>query len=342
MLKAGQICIELNGELSGNADQNVSSVSKIDMGAEDSLSFLSNPKYESFLENTKASVILVSKNQNIPTNTDKTFIKVDDPYNSFCIILGKYFNPKTHPSGIKTNTFVSENVVLPQEIYLGEFSYIGKNVKLGYNVKIYPNVYIGDNSEIGENTILFSGVNIYDDMKIGSNCIIHSGTVIGSDGFGFVRQNDGTYVKIPQIGNVVIENDVEIGANCTIDRATMGSTIIRQGVKLDNLIHIAHNVEIGKNSVIAGQTGISGSVRMDENCVVGGQVGFVGHIYIAKGTQIGAQSGIVKSITEPGQKWIGSPAIHLQDAFKSQVIYKKLPEIDKKINELEKKLNVKK
>lgn len=339
MLIAENISKELNGELVGNPNQLINSVSKIDFGVENSISFLSNPKYESHLQSTKASVILITKNQKIPQNTDKTYIKVDDPYIGFCIILGKYFNPKTHPQGIRTNSYISENTQIPTNIYIGEFSYIGNNVKIGNSVKIYPQVYIGDNCTIGENTVLYAGVKIYEECIIGNNCIIHSGTVIGSDGFGFARQKDGTYVKIPQIGNVIIEHDVEIGANCTIDRATMGSTIIKQGVKLDNMIQIAHNVEIGKNTVIAAQTGVSGSVKIDEGCVIGGQVGFVGHIYVAKGTQIGAQSGIAKSINEPGLQWIGSPSTLLKEAFKSQVIYRKLPEIDKKISEIEKKIS---
>ncbi|NUM31410.1 MAG: UDP-3-O-(3-hydroxymyristoyl)glucosamine N-acyltransferase [Bacteroidetes bacterium] len=341
MLTAGQISKELKGELIGNSDQIIDSVSKIDMGQKNSISFLSNPKYEHHLKSTEASVILVSKTQILPELNFKTFIKVDDPYTSFCIILGKYFNPQTHPQGISTQASIGENTNTDETMYIGEYSSFGKNVKLGKNIKIYPNVFIGNNCQIGENTILYAGVKVYENCKIGNNCIIHCGTVIGSDGFGFARQNDGVYIKIPQIGNVEIEDNVEIGANATIDKATMGSTIIRQGVKLDNMVHIAHNVEIGKNTVIAAQTGISGSVKIDEGCVVGGQVGFVGHIYIAKGTQIGAQSGISKSITEENTKWIGSPAIHLKDAFKSQVIFKKLPEMDKKLNELEKKFREK-
>lgn len=341
MLTAGNISKELNGVLVGNSEQIVDSVSKIDFGTKNSISFLSNPKYEHFLSATGASVVLVSKTQKLPDSSSTTFIKVDDPYTSFCIILGKYFNPETHPVGISPKASFGENTNTSENMYAGEFSALGSNVKLGKNVKIYPQVFVGNNCEIGENTVIYAGVKIYDNSKIGNNCIIHSGVVIGSDGFGFARQDDGKYIKIPQVGNVIIEDFVEIGSNATIDRATMGSTIIRQGVKLDNMVHVAHNVEIGKNTVIAAQTGISGSVKIDEGCVIGGQVGFVGHIYIAKGTQIGAQSGISKSITEENTKWIGSPAIHLKDAFKSQVIFKRLPELDKKINELEKKISEK-
>ncbi|MFM9943636.1 MAG: UDP-3-O-(3-hydroxymyristoyl)glucosamine N-acyltransferase [Bacteroidia bacterium] len=337
MLTAEKVAQELDGELLGDSSIIINSVCKIDAGIKDAISFLANPKYEQFLETTEAGIVLVKIDQSLPKRKDVTFIKVKDPYTSFCIILGKYFNPTSHPKGISEKCHVRGNIDIVEGLYLGEFSVIGKNVKLGKNVKIYPQSYVGDNCTLGENTVIYPGVRIYSETTIGNNCIIHSGTVVGSDGFGFALQKDGTYIKIPQVGNVIIENDVEIGANCTIDRATIGSTILRQGVKLDNLIQVAHNVEIGKNTVIAAQAGISGSVKLGDNCVIGGQVGFVGHITIADGTQIGAQSGIPKNITEPGKQWIGSPIMPLKEAFRAQVIYRKLPELDGRVNNLEKK-----
>ncbi len=336
MLTAQIIADELDGELFGKADRLIETVCKIDDGSPNALSFLANPKYEAFLDNTRSGVVLVKHDQAISPRDETTFIKVKDPYTGFCIILGKYFNPIVHPKGISEKCHVNGNIEIVEGLYLGEFTVIGKNVKLGKNVKIYPQAYIGDDCIIEENAIIYSGVRIYRETKIGKNCIIHSGTVIGSDGFGFAPQKDGSYIKIPQIGNVIIEDDVEIGANCTIDRATMGSTIIRKGVKLDNLIQVAHNVEIGENTVIAAQTGISGSVKLGDNCVIGGQVGFVGHISVANGTQIGAQSGIPKSITEEGKPWIGSPIMPLKEAFKSQIIFRKLPDLEQRVTALEK------
>jgi UDP-3-O-[3-hydroxymyristoyl] glucosamine N-acyltransferase len=336
MLTAEKVAQELDGELLGDSSHIISTVCKIDAGSADAISFLANPKYESFLETTEAGVVLVKPDQALPSRNNITFIKVKDPYTAFCIILGKYFNPVTHPKGISEKCHVGGKIDIIEGLYIGEFAVIGKNVTLAKNVKVYPQVYIGDNCTIGENTVIYAGAKIYNDIKIGANCIIHSGTVIGSDGFGFALQKDGSYIKIPQIGNVIVEDDVEIGANCTIDRATMGSTIIRQGVKLDNLIQVAHNVEIGKNTVIAAHTGISGSVKLGENCVIGGQVGFVGHITVANGTQIGAQSGITKTITEENRQWIGSPILPLKDAFKAIAVYRNLPELDLRVSKLEK------
>ena len=339
MLTAGQVATELAGELIGNPTKDILSVCKIDEGTNDAISFLANPKYEHFLETSRAGVILVKTDQNIPLREGITYIKVKDPYTSFCIILGKYFNPVKHPEGISEKCHVNGKIEITNGLYLGEFVVIGKNVILGENVKIYPQTFVGDNCTIGNNTVLHPGVKVYSETRIGNNCTIHSGTVIGSDGFGFAMQKDGSYIKIPQVGNVILEDNVEIGANCTIDRATMGSTIIRKGVKLDNLIQVAHNVEIGENTVIAAQTGISGSAKLGENCVIGGQVGFVGHIHVAPGTQIGAQSGIPKTIAEPGKQWIGSPIMPLKDALKAQVVFRKLPEMDGKIRNIEKQIS---
>lgn len=339
MLSANQIAEELEGTCQGNPERTIDSVCKIDAGSSNALSFLANPKYEPFLESTEAGIVLVNADQQLPERNNITFIKVKDAYASFCIILGKYFNPIKHPKGISEKANFSAKMEISEGLYLGEFASVGKHVKLGKNVKIYPHVYIGDDCKIGDNTILYPGVKLYKETIIGNNCIIHSGTVIGSDGFGFVPQKDGSYVKIPQIGNVIIEDHVEIGSNCSIDRATIGSTRICEGVKLDNLIQVAHNVEIGKNTVIAAQTGVSGSVKLGERCVIGGQVGFVGHIHIADGTQIGAQSGIPKSITEPDQRFIGSPIMPLKEAFKNQVLYRNLSKMDQKLTTLEKKID---
>lgn len=339
MLTANQIATELDGTCIGDANREIRDVCKIDAGYPEAISFLANVKYEGYLNVTRAGIVLVKNDQVLPDRNDITFIKVKDPYAGFCIVMGKYFNPVTHPTGISEKSHVSGNVEIKEGLYLAEFAYIGKRVKLGNHVKIYQHAYIGDDCIIGDHTVIYAGAKVHNQTVIGEHCIIHSGTVIGADGFGFVPQKDGSYVKIPQIGNVLIEDRVEIGANCTIDRATMGSTIIREGVKLDNLIQVAHNVEIGKNTVIAAQTGISGSVKLGDNCVIGGQVGFVGHITVADGTQIGAQSGIPKSITDPGKQWIGSPIMPLKEAFKNQVIYRNLTELDLKVNHLEKKLN---
>jgi len=338
MVSALEISKLLNGELIGNKDIIIRSVSKIDQGHPESLTFLANPKYTNFIYETKASVVLVSKsfNSNVPDHV--TLIKVDDPYASFCLILDKYFNSRTALTGIEQPSFVSSDAALEKNVYVGAFSYIGSRVQVGEGTLIYPQVYIGADARIGKNSILYPGVKVYNHCVIGDNCIVHAGTVIGSDGFGFAPQKDGSYAKIPQIGNVIIEDDVEIGSNCSIDRATMGSTIIRKGVKLDNLIQVAHNAEVGKNTVIASQTGVSGSTKIGENCVIGGQVGFVGHISIAKGSQIGAQSGIPNSIDTPGQKWIGSPVQEYKNYLRSSIVVKRLPDMDKKLDELEKEV----
>lgn len=338
MLTAEKVALEFDGELIGDGSRVINAVCKIDAGMPDAISFLANAKYNQFLSSTEAGVVLVGADQELPDSSNITFIKVKDPYTAFCIVLSKYFNPVTHPTGISEKSHVSGDVEIKEGLYLAEFAYVGKNVSLGKHVKVYQHAYIGDNCVIGDYTVIYPGVRIYHETRIGKNCVIHSGTVVGSDGFGFAPQKDGSYIKIPQVGNVVIENDVEIGANCTIDRATLGSTIIRNGVKLDNLIQVAHNVEIGKDTVIAAQAGISGSVKLGANCVIGGQVGFVGHIEIANGTQIGAQSGIPKTISDAGKQWIGSPIMPLKEAFKAQVVYRNLPEYAKRINELEKKL----
>ena len=338
MVSALEISKLLNGEITGNGEVQITSVSKIDQGQPQSRTFLSNPKYTHFIYETKASVVLVNRNIELKDTPQLALIKVDDPYSAFCLILEKYFNPKAKRSGIEQPSFVADTAVLGTDVYIGAFAYVGNHAQIGEGSKIFPGVYVGDHVKIGKNTILYPGVKVYEHCEVGSNCIVHASTVVGSDGFGFAPQKDGTYAKIPQIGNVVIEDEVEIGSNCSIDRATMGSTFIRKGVKLDNLIQVAHNAEVGANTVIASQTGVSGSTKIGENCVIGGQVGFVGHISIAKGSQIGAQSGIPNSIDTPGQKWIGSPVQEYKNYLRSSIVVKRLPDMEKRLHELEHEL----
>ncbi len=337
-ISAQELAHILQGELVGNPAIKVNNFAKIEEAKEGELSFIANPKYEHFGLTTHASILLVSKKYNAATKESITLIKVDEPYTSLAILLGMVQKMTQKPKlGIEPNSFVHNTSKYGKEFYLGAFAYIGENVEIGNNVKIYPQTYIGDNVKIGDNTIIYAGVKIYDSCKIGADCIIHSGVVIGSDGFGFAPQKDGSYSKVPQTGNVVIEAQVEIGANTVIDRGTMGSTLIKKGVKLDNLIQIAHNVEIGENTVIASQAGVSGSTKLGKNVMVGGQAGFVGHIKIADGTKINAQSGVSKG-TENAVSLTGSPAMDFREAYRMLAMMKKLPELEKKITELELKL----
>ncbi|WP_374166025.1 UDP-3-O-(3-hydroxymyristoyl)glucosamine N-acyltransferase [Arcticibacter sp. MXS-1] len=335
---AQQIGILLNGNVDGNPDVTVNELAKIEEAGPGSLSFLANPKYEPYLYQTGASIVIISEDFIASAPVGPTLIRVKDPYSAFSVLLEKYNTLKLNKTGIEEPSFIHPTAKVGTEAYVGAFSYIGSNVVIGDNCKIYPQVYIGDNVKIGDNCTFFPGVKIYYDCKIGSNVVVHGGTVIGSDGFGFAPQADGSYNKISQIGNVIIEDDVEIGANTSIDRATMGSTIIRKGVKLDNLIQIAHNAEIGTNTVIAAQTGISGSSKIGEQCIVGGQVGVVGHITIARGSQIQAQSGINRSIEEEGKKWAGTPFSNYTNQLRAQVIFNRLPDLERRLDELEKKL----
>ncbi|NCD69460.1 UDP-3-O-(3-hydroxymyristoyl)glucosamine N-acyltransferase [Mucilaginibacter agri] len=331
-----EIGLLLNGTVEGNPQAIVNQLAKIEEAKAGSLSFLANPKYEQYLYTTQASVVIVNNDLVLTEPVNATLVRVENAYSAFSILLEKYNTIKLNKTGIEQPSFIHPSAQLGSNVYIGAFSYVGPNVKIGDNSKIYPNTYLADNVTIGNNTTLFPAVKVYFDCIIGNNVIIHSGTIIGSDGFGFAPNTDGTYTKVAQIGNVVIEDDVEIGSNTTIDRATMGSTIISKGVKLDNLIQIAHNVEIGPNTVVAAQTGISGSSKIGENVIIGGQAGVVGHISIAKGSQIQAQSGIGRSITEEGKKWAGSPAVPYANNMRSQVVINRLPELEKKINELEK------
>jgi UDP-3-O-[3-hydroxymyristoyl] glucosamine N-acyltransferase len=335
---ANEINFLLDGELVGNPDVKVSQLAKIEEAKEGSLSFLANPKYEAFLYTTQASVVIVNEDLKIDKPVNSTLIKVKDAYSSFSVLLEKYNSIRNQKVGIEQPSFIHPEAKIGKDVYVGAFAYIGAGVVIGDYTKIYPQAYIADGVTIGDNCNLQSGVKVYHDCTLGNGVIIHANTVIGSDGFGFAPQADGSYVKVSQIGNVIIEDDVEIGANTCIDRATMGSTIIKKGVKLDNLIQIAHNVEIGKNTVIASQTGVSGSAKIGESNVIGGQVGVVGHVTLAKGTQIQAKSGINKSIEVENKKWGGAPAQTYQNYMRSQVVIQRLPEMERKIDELQKLL----
>lgn len=338
---AKQIADILEGEIIGNPEAEVSKLSKIEEGTKGSLTFLSNPKYNSYIYSTKATVAIVNKDFQLEKTTDTTLIKVENAYESFSKLLEFYNEVKNNKQGREKPSFIADSALIGEKEYIGAYAYIGENVILGKNVKIYPNSYIGDNTRIGDNTTIYSGVKIYSETEIGMNCKIHSGSVIGSDGFGFAPTNNGEYKTIPQIGNVIIEDNVDIGSNSTIDRATLGSTIIRKGVKLDNQIQVAHNVEIGKNTVIASQTGIAGSTKIGENCMIGGQVGIVGHIIIGNNVRIQAQSGIGKSIKD-NDIVQGTPAFGYSDYNKSYVYFKNLPKLASKIHKIEKELNAQK
>jgi UDP-3-O-[3-hydroxymyristoyl] glucosamine N-acyltransferase len=333
---AHELALMLNGTVEGDASLSVNRLAKIEEAEAGSLSFLANPKYEQYLYTTNASLVIVNNDQVLAEPVKATLIRVPNAYSAITVLLEKYNTLKLDKKGIEQPSFIHPSAKIGADAYIGAFSYIGPNVIIGDNCKIYPNCFIADDVKLGDNVTLFPGVKVYFDCILGNNVIIHSGTVIGADGFGFAPVGDGTYSKIAQIGNVIIEDDVEIGSNTTVDRATMGSTIIRKGVKLDNLIQIAHNVEIGANTVVAAQTGISGSTKIGENCVIGGQVGVVGHITLAKGTQVQAQSGVSRSLSEEGKRWMGSPAFAYNDHMRSQIVFSRLPALEKRINELEK------
>lgn len=334
---AGQIAALINGRVEGNASSVVDSFGKIEEATPSQLCFLSNPKYEDYLYTTKAAIIIVNESQELKQPVQPTLIRVSDAYTAFATLLHKYQQMATQQlSGIEQPSFIHASAVLGSNVYVGAFAYISEQCTIGNNVKIFPGVYIGTNVTLGENTILMPGVKIYADCIIGKNVTIHSGTVVGGDGFGFAPQPDGTYQKIPQIGNVIIEDFVEIGSNSTIDRATVGSTIIKAGAKLDNLIQIAHNAEIGNNTVIAAQSGVSGSTKIGNNVLIGGQAGIVGHIQIADGTKINAQSGVSKSVKTPNTVITGSPAFDYTSALRSQAVSRNLPELEKRVAELEK------
>lgn len=332
---AQQIADILEGDVVGDANIKVSKLAKIEEGTKGSLTFLANPKYTSYIYETKASIAIVNRTFTPEEPVAATLIKVDDAYKSFSKLLEYYNQVKLNKYGVEQPSFIANSSTYGENIYVGAFSYIGENVSIGSNVKIFPNSYIGDNVKIGDNTIVFAGSKIYSECIIGNNCVINSGAIIGADGFGFAPNENGEYQKVPQTGNVILEDFVDIGAATTIDRATLGSTIIRKGVKLDNQIQIAHNVEIGKNTVIAAQTGIAGSTKIGENCQIGGQVGIVGHITIGNNVRIQAQSGIGRNVKD-NEVLQGSPALAYGDYNKSYVHFKNLPKIIKKLNDIEK------
>ncbi|CAM3994540.1 UDP-3-O-(3-hydroxymyristoyl)glucosamine N-acyltransferase [Flavobacterium cucumis] len=335
---AAQIAGILQGEVIGNPNAEVYKLAKIEEGTVGSLTFLANPKYTNYIYTTQATIAIVNKTFEPENEISVTLIKVEDAYQSFSQLLEYYNQVKLMKSGIEQPSVISEGVTYGSDMYLGSFCYIGKNVTIGNNVKIYPNSFIGDNVTIGDNCVFFAGVRIYSETVIGNNCTFHSGTIIGSDGFGFAPQEDGTYKKVPQIGNVIIEDDVEIGACTTVDRATLGATIIRKGVKLDNHIQVAHNVEIGENTVIAAQTGIAGTTKIGKNCMIGGQVGFAGHITVGDNVKIQAQSGIAKNLAD-GEVVQGTPAFNYGDFAKSFVHFKNLPKIVNDFEELKTTIN---
>jgi UDP-3-O-[3-hydroxymyristoyl] glucosamine N-acyltransferase len=332
---AQQICQLLEGTLEGNPEAKVSKLSKIEEGEPSGLTFLANPIYTPYIYTTRASVAIVNNSFVAEQPVQATLIRVPDAYQAFCKLLEIYNQIQLDKKGIEDPSYISKSATLGTDVYVGAFSYIGNNARIGNNVKLYPHSYIGDNVIIKDNTTLFAGVKIYSDCQIGSGCTFHSGVIIGGDGFGFAPQSDKGYKKVAQIGNVIIEDHVEIGSNTTIDRATLGSTIIRKGVKLDNLIQIAHNVEIGENTVIAAQSGVAGSAKIGKACMIGGQVGIVGHISIADGVKIAAQSGIGQSITEPDTVVQGSPAFGIGDYKRSYVLFRKLPDLQNRITDLE-------
>lgn len=332
-----QIAGLLGGEIEGEENLKISQLSKIEEGISGSISFLSNPKYEPYLYTTEASAVIVDKSFEPKKAFKTTLIRVESSYTAFTQLLQQYERIiKGDKRGIEHPSYLGEGTELGENPYLGAFAYVGTNCKIGKNVKIYPHAYVGDNVKIGDGTVIHSGVRIYNNTIIGQNCTFFANAVIGSDGFGFAPLPDGTYKTIPQLGNVVIEDNVSIGAGATIDCATMGSTVIRQGVKLDNLVQVGHNVEIGKNTVIAAQAGIAGSTKIGENCVIGGQAGFNGHITVPKGTKVGGQAGVTRTWEEEGLSLNGTPAIELKDSLRSAAIFRKLPLLEKRVHELEK------
>ncbi len=328
----------LKGEIEGNPDIKVNTIAKIEEGHQGALSFLANPKYEHYIYSTASSVVLVNKSFIPSGKIEATLIKVENAYEAFASLMRLVDQARPRKTGIHPTAVIEPTAKVGNDVYIGPYAYIGENCQIGDGSSIYPHVYIGDNTTIGVNCIINPGVKIYHDCVIGQSCIIHAGSVIGSDGFGFAPQSENEYMKIPQLGNVILEDLVEIGANVTIDRATMGSTIIRKGVKLDNLIQIGHNVEIGENTVMAAQTGIAGSTKVGKNCMFGGQVGIAGHIRIANGSKIGAQGGILGDIKEENTVIIGSPAFEIKQFMRSTVVFKRLPDLKSKVDSLEKEI----
>ena len=328
----------LKGSVEGNPEATVNDISKIEEGKPGTLSFLANPKYEKFIYDTQSSIVIVNADFQPQNKISATLVRVKNAYESFAALLRLYEQSKPKRSGISKMAVISDTANLGKELYVGEFTVVSENVSIGDGVQLYPQVYVGDHVKIGEGTILHPGVKVYEGCEIGAHCVIHAGAIIGADGFGFAPNQDNNYEKIPQVGKVIIEDHVEIGANTTVDRATMGATILRKGVKLDNLVMIAHNVEIDENTVIAAQSGISGSTKVGKNCMFGGQVGLIGHLNIASGVKIAAQSGITKDIKEEGIVIQGSPAFEFGPYQRSYLLFRNLPKLREQINELERKV----
>lgn len=332
-----QLAALVHGTVEGNNEAVIDNYAKIEEAQEGCLTFLANPKYTHFIYTTKATAVLVRNDFQPEKPLETTLIRVEDPYATLAQLLNIVNAQQQSKTGVESPSFIAQGVELPEGTYVGAFAYIGSNVKMGKNVKIYPQVYIGDNVQLGDNVILYPGVKVYHGCKIGNRCILQAGAVVGSDGFGFAPKSDGTYEKIAQVGIVILEDDVEIGANTTIDRATMGATVVKQGVKLDNLIQVAHNVEIGENTVMAAQVGIAGSTKIGKNNMVGGQVGFAGHITVGDNNGIGAQTGVPNSIGD-NQRLLGTPAISALEFARQQVYFKRLPEIASDVKMLKKLL----
>lgn len=337
-LKVGEIAQLLKAEVEGSRDTEISGLAKIEEGRPGTITFFANPKYEAFVYTTEASAVLVPADWQPKESVRATLLRCPDPYSAFTVLLGKAMELLQEKRGIEQPCYISESAIIGKDVYIGAFAYIGAGAVIGDGAKVYPHSFVGDQAHVGAHSVLHSNVSLYYGCRVGSHCIIHSGAVIGSDGFGFAPQEDGRMQKIPQTGIVRLEDHVEVGAGTVIDRATLGETVIREGVKLDNLIQIAHNVEVGAHTVIAAQTGISGSTKLGRNCMVGGQVGIVGHLTLADRTQIGAQSGMSKSVKEPGKAFRGSPAQDYRQQLRSEAVFKQLDALSKKVHELEKLL----
>lgn len=328
----------LKGEIEGDPLITVNTVAKIEEGHKGALSFLANPKYEQYIYTTGSSVVLVNKTFVATEKVAATLIRVDNAYEAFASLLRMVDQARPRKKGIHPTAIIEPSASIGSDVYIGPYVYVGENVKIGDKCSIYPHVSIGDRTEIGAGSVLYMGVKLYHECIIGKECTIHAGSVIGSDGFGFAPQSENEFMKIPQIGNVILEDHVEIGANVTIDRATMGSTIIRKGVKLDNLIQVGHNVEIGSNTVMAALTGIAGSSKIGANCMFGGQVGIAGHLKVADGTRIGAQAGVIGDVKEENKILLGSPAIEHKQFLRSSVVFNRLPDLKAKLDRVEKEL----
>jgi len=336
---AGQIAELLNGKVEGNEEAIVKNVSKIEEGKPETLTFLANPKYKQYIYTTNAEVVIVNDSFEAEQEIKATLIRVPDAYEALAQLLEMYEQSQPQKTGIEQPSFIHESASVGDFVYVGAFAYVGENVVLGENVKIYPQAYIGDNVKVGDNTIIYPGVKVYKNCTIGKACTIHAGAVIGSDGFGFAPNSNNEYKKVAQIGNVILHDHVEIGANTTIDRATMGSTVIQKGVKLDNLIQVAHNVEIGENTVIAAQTGVAGSTKIGSDCMFGGQVGIGGHITIAKNTKMGAQAGVAGNVKKEGEVLMGSPVMDVKQFYKSSAVFRRLPELKMQLDKLQRKVD---